>query len=98
MATPDSAFIIQMYRDILPLIHSNPDKVNIPIRVLWQVQQFMPIDHTHYAGDIEPGQESGAIHAVYERDNDGTSISLKKMESDELAFDEIIEYSRTNTM
>ena len=65
MATPDNAFIIQMYRDVLPLIHSNPSKVNIPIRVLWQVQHFMPIDRTHYAGDIEPGQEPGPIHAVY---------------------------------
>ncbi len=98
MATPDNAFIIQMYRDVLPLIHSNPDKVSMPIRVLWQVQQFMPIDHTHYVGDIEPDPEPGKVHAVYERDNNGTSISLKKMDSDELAFDEIIEYSRTNTM
>ena len=98
MATPDNAFIIKMYRDVLPLIHSNPDEVNIPIRILWQVQQFMPIDHTHYAGDIEPDQDPGPIHAVYENDREGKNISLRKMKSEELAFEEIIEYSRTNTI
>ncbi len=98
MATPDNAFIIEMYRDVLPLIHSNSDKVNVPVRVLGQVRQLVPIDRVHYAGDIEPDQDPGLIHAVYENDREGKSISLRKMKSEELAFEEIIEYSRSNTI